>query len=121
PHPALEQVSHNGHRITHTGQPSVVRGPNGFEWWVVYFASYDGGRRSIGIDRVLFFDRKLHIDGPTSLETATGNTYSPPPAPATLRDLFNQESAFADHWDIGAGEWEIDDGRARQKDGDADF
>ncbi len=121
PEPVVAQIARNGHEITHTGQPSVVRGPNGFEWWVAYFASYDGGRRSIGIDRVLFFDRQLHVDGPTSIATATEKTYSPPPAPATLRDLFNQGTSLGDHWNIVAGDWEVHEGQARQTDGGADL
>ena len=115
PYPVLEKLSRGGHSVTHCGQPSLVRGPNGFEWWVIYFAVYDGSRRSQAVDRVFFFDRKLYIDGPTSnLSSFTGATYSPPPSAPTLLDLFNESTGLAGHWEIKAGSWDVSAGQARQ-------
>lgn len=45
------------------GQPNIVRGPNGFEWWLVYMANARGSRRrSQFIDRVHFVDGRLTVD-----------------------------------------------------------
>jgi len=115
PYPVLEQETRGGHSVTHTGQPCLLRGPNGFEWWVIYFASYDGSIKSQSVDRVLFFDRELYITGPSSnLVAFIASTYTPPPAPPTLGDLFNEGSSLASHWDIKAGSWDISDKQARQ-------
>jgi hypothetical protein len=102
-----------GHRLTSPGQPTVVRGPNGFEWWLVYFLEVDGARRQQAIDRVLFFDRELYVDGPTS---AASKGYHPLPSQPAVLDLFDgpDGSALADHWQPQAGEWSIQDKTARQ-------
>jgi len=109
------RVSRGGHKVTHFGQPTVLRGPNGFEWWVIYYAIYDQSRKCISVDRVLFFDRQLYVTGPSSnLAGFTASTYTPPPAPPMLGDLFNEGSSLASHWDIKAGTWDISDKQARQ-------
>jgi hypothetical protein len=51
------------------GQPNILKGPNGFEWWLIYMANKNNERRGQYIDRVHFFDRKLTVDGITA-----GNT-----------------------------------------------
>ena len=51
--------------IWNTGQPNVVRGPNGFEWYLVYFGMWNEGPHCQGINRILFFNRELYVDGPT--------------------------------------------------------
>jgi beta-xylosidase len=51
------------------GQPNVLRGPNGFEWWLVYFVDKNAEKRSQFINRVHFFDRQLFVDGPTGPNT----------------------------------------------------
>lgn len=111
----LARVSRGGHKITHFGQPTVLRGPNGFEWWMIYYAEYDGSRKCIAADRLLFFDRELFVAGPSStLPEFTATTYMPPPAPATLGDLFNEGSSLGAHWNILSGTWDVSDGQARQ-------
>ncbi|RKX42598.1 MAG: hypothetical protein DRP64_09585, partial [Verrucomicrobia bacterium] len=116
PEPVISSLaSQGGHTITHPGQPTVLRGPNGFEWWVVYYARYDGSRKSIATDRVLFFDRRLHITGPScNLASYTGLTYTPPPAAPTLGDLFNEGTSLGTHWEIKSGSWDVSGGEARQ-------
>lgn len=58
-------VEPNEYFIT-PGQPNIVRGPNGFEWWLVYMANpRNGGSRSQFIDRVHFVDGHLTVDGIT--------------------------------------------------------
>ena len=114
--PVIIQDTRGGHNVDHIGQPNLIRGPNGFEWWLIYFAEYDESNyRNQSIDRVLFFDRELYVAGPSSnLASYTGQTYTPPPAAPTFGDLFNEGTALSDAWDIKAGTWDISDGQARQ-------
>ncbi len=51
------------------GQPNILRGPNGFEWWLVYMANKNAEPRGQYINRVHFFDRKLTVDGVTGKNT----------------------------------------------------
>jgi hypothetical protein len=107
PDPVVEKAfPAPGHRLTSPGQPTVVRGPNGFEWWLVYFLEVDGHRRQQAIDRVLFFDRRLYVDGPTS---AASPGYHPVPSQPAALDLFDAPdgSPLADHWQPKGGTWSI--------------
>ena len=58
------------------GQPNIVRGPNGWEWWLVYMAN-EGWKRSQFIDRIHFSRGRLTVDGITGPHT-TG--FHPAPA-----------------------------------------
>lgn len=102
-----------GHRLTAPGQPTVVRGPNGLEYWLVYFLEVDGARRQQAIDRVFFFDRQLYIDGPTSPATPG---YHPVPSQPAVLDLFDAPDggALARHWRPASGQWSIKDKTAEQ-------
>jgi GH43 family beta-xylosidase len=51
------------------GQPNILRGPNGFEWWLIYMANKNAEPRGQYINRVHFLGRKLTVDGVTA-----GNT-----------------------------------------------
>lgn len=46
------------------GQPNIVRGPNGWEWWLVYMAN-EGWKRSQFVDRIHFSNSRLTVDGIT--------------------------------------------------------
>ena len=46
------------------GQPNIVRGPNGWEWWLVYMANQGWGRHQF-IDRIHFVGNRLTVDGIT--------------------------------------------------------
>lgn len=50
------------------GQPNIVRGPNGWEWWLVYMAN-EGWKRSQFIDRIHFTAGRLAVDGITGAHT----------------------------------------------------
>ena len=63
------------------GQPNIVRGVNGFEWWLVYMANRNLTGRDQYIDRVQFFDRKMWVDGITGPNTPG---YHPLPAKPTF-------------------------------------
>jgi hypothetical protein len=87
----------------------VVRGPNGFEWWCVYFAIHNAGSHSQSIDRVHFLNRRLTIDGPT---TASSPGYHPNPAKPTFSDLFEiAENSLSLHWRVESGRW-VQDGES---------
>lgn len=101
-----------GHVLTQPGQPSVVRGPNGLEWWLVYFLEVDHARRQQAIDRVLFFDRHLYVDGPTSASPG----YHPVPHQPAVLDLFDAPdgSVLANTWRVQGGQWSVKEKSARQ-------
>ncbi len=94
PDPVLAKTQYtkndNTYEIYTLGQPWVIEGLNGFERWAGYFA-IDSSERGYGrtqrIDRVLFLDNKLYVDGPTNRYTPG---YHPAPAEPQLRALFYQ-------------------------------
>lgn len=90
--------------IKNAGQPNLVRGPNGIEWWIVYFA--DRGQRSQYIDRAHFFGRELYIEGPTCPETPG---YHPAPALPSFQDLFDGDRTPETRWHLD-GNWRLKDG-----------
>ncbi len=51
------------------GQPNILRGPNGWEWWLVYMAN-NGFRRDQYIDRVHFANSRMTVDGITGHNTS---------------------------------------------------
>ncbi|GHT43531.1 hypothetical protein AGMMS49965_17500 [Bacteroidia bacterium] len=51
------------------GQPNILRGPNGFEWWLIYMANKNAEPRGQYINRVHFFGKKLVVDGITGKNT----------------------------------------------------
>lgn len=63
------------------GQPNILRGPNGFEWWLIYMANRNDLGRDQYIDRVQFFDKTLYVDGITGPNT---KGYHPSPALPTF-------------------------------------
>ena len=96
--------------IWNTGQPNLLRGPNGFEWFVAYFAIWNGGPHSQGINRVFFFDRELHVDGPTG---SNPPQYQPRPYPATFADPMDSPGQLnRDDWECFGGEWQVANGQA---------
>ncbi|HOC68028.1 MAG TPA: family 43 glycosylhydrolase [Candidatus Hydrogenedentes bacterium] len=90
--------------IKNAGQPNLMRGPNGIEWWLVYFADRD--RRSQYLDRAHFFGTELFIEGPTCPETPG---YHPSPAPPSFQDLFDGDGGIEKRWDLD-GAWSVKDG-----------
>lgn len=59
------------------GQPNILRGPNGFEWWHIYMANRNSDRRGQYIDRIHFFDKTMFVEGITGPRTGG---YHPVPA-----------------------------------------
>lgn len=66
------------------GQPNILRGPNGFEWWLIYMANKNNERRGQYIDRVQFFDKTMYVDGITGPRTPG---YHPEPSKPTFSKL----------------------------------
>jgi GH43 family beta-xylosidase len=88
------------------GQPNIVKGPNGFEWWLVYMANKNAERRGQYINRVHFFDKRLFVDGITGSNTAG---YHPTPSQPTFNEIFNDDKnkEWRNKWNIKTGEWQI--------------
>lgn len=63
------------------GQPNILRGPNGFEWWLIYMANRNDTSRDQYIDRIQFFDKTMYVDGITGPGTSG---YHPAPALPTF-------------------------------------
>ncbi len=89
------------------GQPNILRGPNGFEWWLIYMADRNREPRSQYVNRIHFFGKTMYADGVTS--TATEG-YFPVPSAPTYGDRFdsadgwNGSWAAAEGWSVGGGE-----------------
>ena len=64
----------DGDMLLTPGQPNIVRGPNGWEWWLVYMAN-QGFRRDQYIDRIHFVNDRLTVNGITGHNTP--NPYTP--------------------------------------------
>lgn len=91
--------------VTNPGQPNVVRGPNGLEWWLVYFAIYNGDpERAQAVDRLYFFGDELVVDGPTTEHTPG---YHPRPCPPTYFCALNDNDFDPEQqWDIRGDDFE---------------
>lgn len=72
------------------GQPNILRGPNGFEWWLIYMANKNSERRGQYIDRVQFFNKTMFVDGITGPHTPG---YHPEPSQPTFSKI-NEVSSF---------------------------
>ncbi|AFL85799.1 beta-xylosidase [Belliella baltica DSM 15883] len=95
------------------GQPNVLKGPNGFEWWMIYMANKNRERRGQYITRINFFDKKLNIQ-PISSSNTPG--HHPLPSQPTFQDLFdyNEVSIFHNNWATVGGKWDLEGEAIRQ-------
>ncbi|MBD3290094.1 family 43 glycosylhydrolase [candidate division KSB1 bacterium] len=102
--------------IFNPGQPNLVRGVNGFEWWLSYFGIFNSGPKSQAVDRVYFFGKEMFVDGPTGKRTPG---YHPNPAKPAFSDIFNADirADLGKKWRIRSGSWHADNGQANQTDG----
>ena len=83
------------------GQPNIVRGPNGWEWWLSYMANTGWSRHQF-IDRIHFTGNHLSVDGITGPQTAGFHPLPAAPRYAgtsldsiTLSDAFLLELTFS--------------------------
>lgn len=92
------------------GQPNILRGPNGLEWWLIYMANDDGKTRSQYVDRVHFHGDKLVVDGITHRENSG---YHPTPALPAYGDLFDAPVDPAKWDNLDTSLWTVADGELR--------
>jgi hypothetical protein len=86
------------------GQPNILHGPNGFEWWLIYMANNDAGTRSQYVDRVHFFGDKLTVDGITS---AKNGGFHPTPALPTYGDCFDNANQMCNWAHTNDDAWSV--------------
>jgi GH43 family beta-xylosidase len=96
------------------GQPNIVKGPNGFEWWLVYFGIKNSEPRGQFVNRVLFNDRELTVDGPTGPKTSG---YHPGPSLPVFGDVFDYKGAdtLNSRWKTLSGKWDTENGEMKQR------
>lgn len=89
------------------GQPNILRGPNGFEWWLVYMANKNMEHRGQYINRVHFFDKTMYADGITSTKT---KGYFPEPTKPTYGEIFDDKYQWRNAWNISDTTWTVNNG-----------
>lgn len=89
------------------GQPNILRGPNGFEWWLIYMANKNHEHRSQYINRIHFFDKTLYVEG-ISAENTPG--YFPEPTLPTYGTTFEPKEELEQTWNSAGKEWTIRNG-----------
>jgi hypothetical protein len=89
------------------GQPNILRGPNGFEWWLIYMANKNRERRSQYINRIHFFGKTLYVEG---ISAANTPGYFPPPALPTYGTTFDRKDEPAQNWTSAGEAWTVDRG-----------
>lgn len=95
------------------GQPNIVRGVNGFEWWLVYMANKNAEMRGQYVNRIHFFDKELYVDGITD---CSSEGYHPEPSLPTWKDNFDNEVESVLKWNwINQDDWSIENGELKGK------
>lgn len=101
------------------GQPNIVRGPNGFEWWLVYMANMNHEQRGQYVDRVYFRNKTLYVDGITGPHTSG---YHPEPSKPVYGDTFDNDTYIGQYWkrdDTSA--WTVQNGELVKAKGRSSF
>src|ERR1700712_4998366 len=80
---------------------------------LIYFGNKNGGRRGQFVDRVLFNDHELTVDGPTGSNT---QGYHPNPSAPIFGDIFTSadKEDLKAKWDLKAGNWQIKNDELKQ-------
>ena len=73
------------------GQPNILRGPNGFEWWLIYMANKNAEQRGQYVNRIHFFNKRLTVDGITCNNTPGDH---PLPAKPTYQYLTDNNQSL---------------------------
>lgn len=101
------------------GQPNVLKGPNGFEWWLIYMANKNNEPRSQYISRVHFFNQTMVVDPITSTNTVG---YYPSPSLPTYGDVFDRDVNIKDKWSWNNSQsWSVKNGELIKKQGDSSY
>lgn len=95
------------------GQPNILRGLNGFEWWLIYMANKNKEVRSQYVNRIHFFDKTMHADGITSSNT---NGYFPEPTKPTYGDTFDDDNQSKNKWIFSDKQWLVTNGELAAND-----
>lgn len=111
PDPVLDSSTQlSGDYVYCTGQPWMVRGLNGFEWWLGYFGIWGDPNgeswRFQGMDRAWFFNNLLYVDGTTDLRTSG---FHPEPAAPQYGSVFDGDYTYLSprDWTILSGTWGV--------------
>ncbi|MBD5224368.1 MAG: family 43 glycosylhydrolase [Bacteroidales bacterium] len=86
------------------GQPNILRGPNGLEWWLIYMANNNGLVRSQYVDRVHFHGDKLVVDG---ISHANNPGYHPTPALPAYSDTFDKPVDMKNWASLDGAMWSV--------------
>lgn len=90
------------------GQPNILRGPNGLEWWLIYMANHNDEGRDQYVDRVHFHGDKLVVDG---ISRGDNPGYHPAPALPAYGDTFDG-ALDASKWNnLDASRWSVSNGQ----------
>lgn len=92
------------------GQPNILRGPNGLEWWLIYMANDNAQSRSQYVDRVHFHGDKMVVDGITH---ANNPGYHPKPALPAYSELFDAPVDVSKWNSFDSGKFKVADGELR--------
>lgn len=88
-------AAREGDLLLTPGQPNIVRGPNGWEWWLVYMANKGWEHRDQYADRIHFTNGRLGTEGITC--TASVGFHPAPAMPqysGTCLDSIPQADAY---------------------------
>lgn len=89
------------------GQPNILRGPNGLEWWLIYMANDNGVSRSQYVDRIHFHGDKMVVDG---ISHANNPGYHPYPALPAYGDIFDKPVDKSKWANLDNNAWKVADG-----------
>lgn len=92
------------------GQPNILRGPNGLEWWLIYMANDNASSRSQYIDRVHFFGDKMWVDG---ISHRNNQGFHPTPALPAYGDVFDTDIDLSKWNNLDTDAWKVTDGELR--------
>ncbi len=92
------------------GQPNILRGPNGLEWWLIYMANDNGNTRSQYVDRVHFHGDKMFVDGITH---ANNPGYHPTPALPAYGEIFDGPVDLKKWDNLDQEAWRVADGELK--------
>lgn len=116
PDPVLERSifpnESKENEVTNMGQTTIIRGPNGFRWWMMNKATAGNTKTwHTFIEPLYFFYKTPHTDGPVWTVTPG---YHPWPYQPTFADFFeNDQLKF---WDYVWGNWSVKEGEAQPVD-----
>ena len=92
------------------GQPNILRGPNGLEWWLIYMANTNMEGRNQHVDRVHFHGDKMYVDGITH---ANNSGFHPTPALPAYGDTFESAPDTTRWANLDPARWSVANGELK--------